>query len=101
CLVPDSPSLDAIGGLATRADGASQLPGLSLHRIGPPQRELVGRNSAMERSRAWLLKLFAAGRAASRQFLGRHGADVGVRETLDVARAYSDAHKPKVRMTID
>jgi len=52
----------------------------------------------MERSRAWLLKLFDAGRAASRQFLERHGADIGVRETLDIARVYSDGHKPKVRV---
>lgn len=100
-LVAEMQAIAAMRALATRGDGASQLLELRMHRIGPPQRELVGRNSAMERSRAWLLKLFAAGRAASRQFLGRHGADVGVRETLDVARAYSDAHKPKVRMAID
>ena len=36
--------------------------------------------------------------SAGKQFIARHGADIGVRETLDIARTYVDAHKPRVRV---
>jgi hypothetical protein len=69
-----------------------------LHRIGPPRRALFERGSALERSRAWLELLFDEGRRAARQFLDRSGGDIGVRETLDIADAFTDGHKPKVRL---
>jgi hypothetical protein len=31
--------------------------------------------------------------------LTRHGGDLGVRETLDIARVFADDHKPKVRVS--
>jgi len=97
-LVAEMQAIAAMRALAARGDGASPVLDLRLHRIGPPQRDLIEPGSAMERSRAWLLKLFEAGRAASRQFLERNGSDIGVRETLDIARVYSDGHKPKLRV---
>jgi hypothetical protein len=52
----------------------------------------------MERSRAWLQRLHREGRTAAKRFITRHGADLGVRETLDIATAFADEHKPKVRV---
>ncbi|MEO8739264.1 MAG: hypothetical protein ABI537_06130 [Casimicrobiaceae bacterium] len=69
---------------------------LRLHRIGPPPRELIEGGSALDHSRASLTRLHDSGRAAARQFIERHGADIGVRETLAVGRVYSDGHKPKM-----
>ena len=52
----------------------------------------------MERSRAWLQRLHREGRTAAKRFITRHGADLGVRETLDIASAFADEHKPKMRV---
>jgi hypothetical protein len=71
-----------------------------MHRIGPPREELHEQGSSMERSRAWLQLLQGEGRIAGKRFLSAHGADIGVRETLDVARAFSDDHKPKMRVAV-
>jgi hypothetical protein len=71
-----------------------------MHRIGPPRDELQEQGSPSERSRAWLQLLQGEGRIAGRRFLSAHGADIGVRETLDVAKAYSDGHKPKMRVPV-
>jgi hypothetical protein len=38
------------------------------------------------------------GVAAGKQFIGRHGDDIGVRETLDVGGVFVDSRKPKLRM---
>ena len=97
-LVAEMQAIAAMRALSARGDGVSQVRDLRLHRIGPPERALVEPGSAMERSRAWLLRLFESGRSASKQFLLRHGSDIGVRETLDIARIYSDVRKPKVRV---
>lgn len=64
---------------------------LRLHRIGPPRRELLQQGSTLGRSRLWLERLRAEGRAAAKTFIARHGADLGVRETLDVAATFTDA----------
>jgi hypothetical protein len=53
---------------------------------------------ATERDRAWLELLHTEGVAAGRQFIARHGDDIGVRETLDVGGVYVDSRKPKLRM---
>jgi hypothetical protein len=71
-----------------------------MHRIGPPRDELHDRGSSTERSRAWLQLLQSEGRIAAKRFLSAHGGDIGVRETLDVARAFSDGHKPKMRVAV-
>jgi len=97
-LVAEMQAIAAMRALAARREDGSALLDVRMHRIGPPSRDLVGPGSAFERSRAWLLRLFNEGRTASRQFLARHGADIGVSETLDVARVYADVRKPKVRV---
>jgi len=71
-----------------------------MHRIGPPREALHTQGSATERSRAWLQLLQREGQVAGKRFLSSHGADIGVRETLDVAGAFSDGHKPKMRPKI-
>jgi NTE family protein len=63
---------------------------LRLHRIGPPRRELLQQGSTLERSRIWLERLRAEGRAAAKAFIARHADDIGVRETLDVAATFTD-----------
>jgi NTE family protein len=75
----------------TAGSGDAALRELRLHRIGPPRRELLQQGSALQRSRLWLERLRAEGRAAARTFIARHGSDLGVRETLDVAAAFTDA----------
>ena len=74
----------------TRASGGSAAPvrDLRLHRVGPPSAALSAEGSPLERSHAWITRLHAEGRQAVRRFLERHQADIGVRETLDIAKAY-------------
>jgi NTE family protein len=98
-LVAEMQAIGAMRAIAARGGRPANVAGLRLHRIGPPRRELFEQGSSLERSRAWLELLFDEGRRAARQFLDRHGGDVGVRETLDVARVFTDGHKPKVRMS--
>lgn len=74
---------------AMRSVAASALD-VRLHRIGPPPEDLVAKGSPMERSHAWLTDLHGEGRRAARRFIARHGRDVGVRETLDIAKVYGD-----------
>jgi NTE family protein len=100
-LVAEMQAIGAMRAIAARSNSPSSVAGLRLHRIGPPRRALFEQGSALERSRAWLELLFDEGRRAARQFVDRHGGDVGVRETLDVARAFTDGRKPKVRVAAD
>jgi NTE family protein len=97
-LVAEMQAIGALRAIAARGESPASVAGLRLHRIGPPRRELFEQGSSLERSRAWLELLFDEGRRATRLFLDRHGGDVGVRETLDVARLFTDGHKPKLRM---
>jgi NTE family protein len=97
-LVAEMQAIAAMRSVATRGEGVSNVLDLRLHRIGPPPRELLEQGSSLERSRAWLQRLHGEGRAAARRFIARHGADVGVRETLDIASEFQDGRKPKVRM---
>jgi NTE family protein len=96
-LVAEMQAIAAMRSVAARGDAASSVLDLRLHRIGPPSRELLEQGSSLERSRAWLQRLHAAGRAAGKRFVARHGVDLGVRETLDIASEFSDQRKPKVR----
>lgn len=97
-LVAEMQTIAAMRSVAARGEGPSSVLDLRLHRIGPPSRELLDQGSSLERSRAWLQRLHGEGRAAARRFIARHGADVGVRETLDVAGEFTDERKPKMRV---
>jgi NTE family protein len=97
-LVAEMQSIAAMRAMAARGEGPAIMRELRLHRIGPPPRDLIEPGSAMERSRKVLLRLQDEGRSAGRQFIARHGTDIGVRETLDIARTYVDARKPKMRI---
>jgi NTE family protein len=97
-LVAEMQAIAAMRSVAAHGEGASSVLDLRLHRIGPPPRDLLDQGSSLERSRAWLQRLHDKGRAAARRFIARHGADVGVRETLDIASTFQDQRKPKVRM---
>jgi NTE family protein len=96
-LVAEMQAIMALRMLAQNG-GRSQASDLRLHRIGPPKRELLDRGSPLERSPGWLERLFEEGRNDARLFIDRSGADIGVRETLDLAKAFADSHKPKVRV---
>jgi NTE family protein len=97
-LVAEMQAISAMRVVAARGDGGASVLDLRLHRIGPPQRELLEQGSTMERSRVWLQRLRGEGRAAAKRFIARHGADLGVRETLDVAGVFTADRKPKVRV---
>ena len=99
-LVAEMQAIAAMRTLAARGNGPASVADLRLHRIGPPREALAVDGSAGERSRAWLERLHQGGAAAGRQFLSRHGRDLGVRETLDVAKAFSDGHKPRMRAPV-
>lgn len=43
-------------------------------------------------------RLHTEGVAAGRQFIARHGDDIGVRETLDVGGVFVDSPKPEPQM---
>jgi NTE family protein len=99
-LVAEMQAITAMRALADRNADSSHLLAVRMHRIGPPREELHEQGSSSERSRAWLQLLQGEGRIAARRFLSANGADIGVRETLDVAGAFSDGHKPKMRVAV-
>src|SRR5215471_9559842 len=98
-LVAEMQAINAMRSVADRGAGPASARDVRMHRIGPPRRELLDRGSSYERSRGWLELLYDEGRAEARQFMDRHGVDIGVRETLDIARVYADDHKPKLRVS--
>jgi NTE family protein len=81
-----------------RGGGASPFVALRMHRIGPPSNALLEQGSPDRRSWAWLTRLRDEGRASARQFLKRHGDDLGVTETLDIAKVFQSPQKPRVRV---
>jgi NTE family protein len=97
-LVAEMQAITAMRALAERHADSSHLLALRMHRIGPPSPDLRRHGSSTERSRAWLQLLQREGVLAGKRFLAAHGPDIGVRETLDVAAAFSDRHKPKMRL---
>lgn len=98
-LVAEMQAIAAMRAVAARAtERTSGVLDLRMHRIGPPPPEMTGQGSPMERSRAWLEMLRDDGRRAAKRFLARHAAAIGVRETLDIAKVFTDSRKPKVRM---
>ena len=96
-LVAEMQAIAAMRALSANDGDASHVHAVRLHRIGPPSRALLADGSSLERSHAWISRLHRAGRAAARSFVARHGRDVGVRETLDIARVFGGPHKPKLR----
>ena len=80
--------------MAGGTDVRSSVIDTRLHRIGPPPAALFAHGTSFERSREWLLRLYDEGRRAARRFIARHGANVGVRETLDVSRVFADDRGP-------
>jgi len=94
--------MQAIAAMRTAASGANDCTSgvldVRLHRVGPPPADVSAQGSPMERSRAWLEMLHDEGRRAAKRFLRRDAAAIGIRETLDIAKVFADARKPKVRM---
>ena len=97
-LVAEMQAISAMRAVAHRGEGGAGVLDLRLHRIGPPPRQLLEQGSVLERSRAWLQRLHDEGRSAARRFITRHGSDLGVRETLDIAAVFADERKPKLRL---
>src|SRR5207253_1473377 len=93
-LVAEMQAIAAMRSMAARGDDTSSVADIRFHRIGPPPAELLGEGSSLERSRAWLERLRDEGRASAKRFIARHGADIGVRETLDIATVFADRRKP-------
>jgi NTE family protein len=91
-LVSELHSIAAMRDVAARGDASEAVLALRLHRIGPPQADLIDAGSPLERSRAWIEQLYEAGRDAARGFLARHRHDLGSRETLDVGRLLAGEH---------
>lgn len=98
-LVAQMQAFTAMRALAARADANPRVADIRMHRIGPPRAELFEQGSATDRGRGWLQVLHREGLAAGKQFIARHGADIGVRETLDVASVFVDTNKPGIPVT--
>lgn len=71
-----------------QAGGCAAAARTRLHRVEPPGAHLHDEGNGADRGRAWLGRLHDEGLAAGRRFLARHRADLGVRETLDIAAAF-------------
>jgi NTE family protein len=95
-LVAEMQAITAMRALALRSADDVDIIDTRLHRIGPPPQSLLTTGSALERSRPWLLRLHAEGRAAARRFIARHSADIGVRETLDITRVFANQQRLKM-----
>lgn len=96
-LVSEMQAIAAMRTVATRGAPAANVLDLRMHRIGPPRAALFEEGTSLERSRAWIDKLFAAGRASARRFLKHHARDVGVRETLDIVKVFTDGRRRRLR----
>ena len=94
-LVAEMQAISAMRAVAESGSAPARVADVRLHRIGPPPIELFERGNGIDRARAWLELLRDEGLAAGKQFVARHGADIGARETLDVAGVFVDANKPR------
>ena len=90
--------MQAIVAIREAAQGATPFAAVRMHRVGPPPAALLDQGSAAQRSWSWLTQLRDEGRLAARAFLKRHVADIGRRETLDIARLFQSPHKPRIRV---
>ena len=99
-LIAEMQAIHAMRALADARSDGGRLAQLRLHRIGPPRLELFEQGNGVERARAWLQLLHAEGRTAGRLFIGGEGRDIGVRETLDIAKFFIDSRKPKIPLPV-
>ena len=98
-LVAEMQAIHAMRALGDTRNAEGRFARLRLHRIGPPRLELFEQGNGIERARAWLQLLHDEGLMAGRQFIGRHGRDIGLRETLEIATFFIDSRKPKIRVS--
>ena len=89
-------ALVALRELAAQPGARAKAPDVRMHRIGPPHLELFEEGSGSDRGVAWLKLLNEEGAAAGRRFLSHHLIDVGIRETLDIARVFFDPRDSRV-----
>jgi NTE family protein len=97
-LVAEVQSISAMRAALAKAAGGTATAAVRLHRIGPPRLELFDQGTAADRAPSWLELLHDEGSADGKRFMARHGSDIGVRETLDVARAFVGTNKPRIPM---
>jgi NTE family protein len=95
-LVAEIQALRAMRSFAARDHGSAHVGNIRLHRVGPPHFELFEEGNGYDRGRAWLKRLHEHGLGAAKDFVATHGADIGVRETLDIGRVFFDDHKPRI-----
>jgi len=95
-LVAEMQAISAMRALARPRQASAGVGTVRLHRIGPPRVELSDEGSGVDTTRPWLELLHDEGLAAGKQFMVRHGGDIGIRETLDVTQVFVDTNKPRV-----
>ena len=95
-LVAEMQAIHVMRALGITRNAEGRFARLRLHRIGPPRLELFEQGNGIERARAWLQLLHHEGLIAGRQFIGRHGRDIGLRETLEIGAVFVDSRKPKI-----
>ena len=100
-LIAEMQAIHAMRALGDARNAEGRLAKLRLHRIGPPRLELFEQGNGVERAQAWLQLLHAEGRMAGRGFIDRYGADIGRRETLDIATFFIDSRKPKIPLPVN
>ena len=96
-LVAEMQAIHTMRELVQRDQPTSAVARVRLHRVGPPASDESGAARALDRSWSALKNLRDEGRAATVRFFRRHGAALGERSTLDIARVYLDPRKPRVR----
>ena len=100
-LVAEMQAISAMRALAEPRQASASAANVRLHRIGPPRVELFDQGSGIDTARPWLQLLHGEGFGAGKRFMARHGADIGIRETLDVAQAFVDTNKPSIPLQRD
>ena len=95
-LVAEMQAISAMRALAEPRQASARVTNVRLHRIGPPRVELFDQGSGIDTARPWLQQLHDEGFTAGKRFMARHRADIGIRETLDVAQVFVDTNKPRI-----
>ena len=94
-------AIGAMRALAEPRQTSASVANERRHRMGPPRVELFDQGSGIDTARPWLQLLHDEGFAAGERFMARHGADIGIRETLDIAQVFVDANKPRIPLQRD
>ena len=95
-LVAEMQAISTMRAVAESRHASASVANVRLHRVGPPRLALFDQGSGTDTGRPWLQLLHDEGFAAGKQFMARHGADIGLRETLDVAQVFVDTNKPRI-----